>query len=115
MTRGEVWWVHLDERCPVVVLSQDGADRVRGILVVAPASANIDGIAIEVRIGAGEGLPIEGVVRVAFPRPGHINCNWLVTLPQHGLLERAGVLSPAKLRELDDALRRGGLESFSIR
>jgi len=34
-----------------------------------------------------------------------VNCDWIVTLPKEGLLERAGALSGAKLRALDDALR----------
>jgi mRNA interferase MazF len=108
--RGEVWWAHVDERCQVVILSQDGADKVRAMIIIAPANTNIDGRAVEVSVGAGDGLPREGVLRVALPCAGRINCNWLVTLPQTALLERAGILSPAKLRQLDDALRLGELE-----
>ena len=110
VNRGEVWWADVDERCLVVVLSQDGPDSVRAMMIVAPAGTNIDGHAIEVSVDDLEGLPCAGVLRVALLRPGRINCNWLVTLPQAGLLERAGVLSPAKLRQLDDVLRLGGLE-----
>ena len=113
VTRGEVWWAYVDERCPVVFLSRDGSGKVRAIMIVAPASTNLDGHAIEVRVGTREGLPLEGVLRVALLRPGRINCNWLITLSQAALLERVGVLSPEKLRELDRALRLGGLESFS--
>jgi mRNA interferase MazF len=108
--RGEVWWAHVDERCPVVLLARDGADSVRAIVVVAPASTRIDGHAVEVKIGAREGLPLASVVRVALPRPGRISCSWLVTLSQANLLERVGALSSAKLRQVDDALRRAGLE-----
>ena len=110
MTRGEVWWAYVDERCPVVFLSQDGSGKVRAMMIVAPANTNLDGHAIEVSVGAREGLPLDGVLRVALLRAGRINCSWLVTLPQAGLLERAGVLSPEKLLKLDDALRLGGLE-----
>jgi hypothetical protein len=39
------------------------------MMIVAPASTKIDGYALEVRIGAREGLPFEGVLRVALPRP----------------------------------------------
>ena len=112
MTGGEVWWAHVDGRCPVVLLSRDGADNVRAMIVVAPASTNIDGHAVEVTVGAGEGLQLEGVLRVALPRSGRINCNWLVTLPQTALLECVGVLPPAKLRQLDDALRLGELDNL---
>ena len=110
MTRGEVWWAHVDERSLVVLLSRDSSDEVLAILVVAPASTNLDGHAIEVSVGAADGLPFEGVLRVALLRPGTINCTWLVTLPQASLLERVGMLSHEKLRQLDDALRLGGLE-----
>ena len=109
VTRGEIWWAQIDERCPVVLLSRDGSDRVRAMMIVAPARTKIDGHAIEVRVGAREGLPFEGVLRVALPRQGRINCSWLVTLPQAALLERAGVLSSAKLGQFEDALRRAEL------
>jgi len=45
------------------------------------------------------------VLRVAFPRPGFTPCTWLTTLSRDDLIERAGALSPAKLIEIDDALR----------
>lgn len=109
MQRGEVWWAQVDERCPVVVLSSPRAEVVRGILVVAPAPQTIDRF-IEIPIGALEGLPVDGVVRIAFPEPGFIPCNWLVTVSPQRLLERTGALSPEKLRSLDDALRRAELE-----
>ena len=57
-----------------------------------------------------EGLPREGALRVAFPRPGYINCHWLVTLTRADLVEYAGALSPEKLSQLEDALRLADLE-----
>jgi len=80
------------------------------MMIVAPARTNIDGIAVEVPVGSEEGLPVEGVLRVALPRSDRILCNWLVTLPQAGLLERIGFLSPTKLSQLGDVLRLGQLE-----
>ena len=68
--RGEVWWALLDEKRPVVLLSRDGAEELRAIQVVAPAGTDITDVAIEVRLGNGEGLANEGVVRVACPAPG---------------------------------------------
>ena len=53
MKRGEVWWARVDERCPVVLLSPDGADKVRAIMIVAPARTNIDGLAVEIAIRMG--------------------------------------------------------------
>jgi mRNA interferase MazF len=106
--RGEVWWVEFDERRLVVLLSVDDASGIRAMQVVAPAGVDMSGLGIEVRVGATEGLPFEGVLRFAFPRPGITPCTWLTTVSRADLIERAGVLSSAKLREIEDALRLGG-------
>jgi mRNA interferase MazF len=108
MQRGEVWWVEFDERRPVVLLSEDEPSGFRAIQVVAPAGVDISGLGVEVAVGILEGLPFEGVLRFAFPRPGFTPCTWLTTLSRDDLIERAGVLSSAKLSEIDDALRAGG-------
>ena len=121
MKRGEVWWVEVDfaiddafstedKRRPVVVLSRDGEPDVRAMMIVSPAETDIGGIAVEVRVGAQEGLAPEGVLRVALPYPGRILCDWLVTLGQVDLRERAGTLSPVKLRELENILRLAKLD-----
>lgn len=112
MKRGEVWWTSVNERNPVVILSCDDAHEIRAMLIVAPATTDIRGVAVEVKVGADEGLLHEAVLRVALARPGRINCNWLVTLTQTDLSRYAGTLSPAKLRQLDDALRRGDVDGF---
>ncbi|MFG3338235.1 type II toxin-antitoxin system PemK/MazF family toxin [Glycomyces sp. NPDC048151] len=108
--RGEVWWADFEGRQAVVLLSGDEASGFSAVQVVAPAGTDLNGAAVEVTVGAAEGLPLEGVVRVALPRPGLIPCNWLVTLDRDDLTEHAGVLPPAKLGEIEDALRLGGLE-----
>lgn len=110
MQRGEVWWVDFDERRPVVLLSGEETSEFRAIQVVAPAGTDISGLAVEVPVGAPEGLPLDGVVRVALPRPGLIPCTWLATLTHGDLVEQAGTLSPAKFSELEEALRLGGLD-----
>jgi mRNA interferase MazF len=107
--RGEVWWVEFDERRPVVLLSGDDASGIRAMQVVAPAGVDLSGLGVEVVVGAGEGLPFEGVLRIAFPHPGVIPCTWLTTVSRDDLIEQAGVLSSAKLSEIRDALRLGGL------
>lgn len=109
MQRGEVWWVEFDERRPVVLLSVDEAPGIRVMQVVAPAGVDITGLGVEVAVGAVDGLPFEGVLRFAFPRPGFIPCTWLTTVSRDDLIERAGVLSSAKLSEIENALRLGGL------
>ncbi|MFF0729900.1 type II toxin-antitoxin system PemK/MazF family toxin [Streptomyces sp. NPDC004134] len=105
MQRGEVWWVQFDERRLVVLLSGDDASGFQAMQVVAPAGLDISGLGIEVTLGAGEGLPLEGVLRLAFPHPGFTPCTWLTTLSRDDLIERAAVLSSRKLGEIDDALR----------
>lgn len=110
MQRGEVWWVDFDERRPVVLLSGEEASGFRAIQVVAPADTEISGLAVEVAVGAPEGLPMDGVVRVALPRPGLIPCTWLATLTRGDLIEHVGTLSSARFSELEEALRLGGLD-----
>ncbi|MFD6414203.1 hypothetical protein [Nocardia asteroides] len=112
MQRGEVWWADIDERRPVVLLSQEGSE-FRAMQVVAPAGTELGGVAAELAVGASEGLPMEGVLRVALPRPGLIPCTWLVTLRRKDLVEQAGVLSPAKLGALQELLHLGGLDQES--
>ncbi|MFB8080077.1 type II toxin-antitoxin system PemK/MazF family toxin [Streptomyces sp. NPDC056013] len=105
MQRGEVWWVQYDERRLVVLLSGDDSSGIQVMQVVAPAGIDISGLGIEVTVGVGEGLPFEGVLRLAFPRPGLTPCTWLTTVSRDDLIERAAVLSSVKLSEIDDALR----------
>ncbi|GAA0969401.1 hypothetical protein GCM10009555_016420 [Acrocarpospora macrocephala] len=136
--RGEVWWALLDERRPVVLLSGGEASEFRAMQIVAPATTDekrgflvltgeealdpdvmrnlpsvgtdIRAVGVEVGIGIREGLPYEGVVRVALPRDGHLFCTWLITLTRDYLTERAGVLAAAKLQQLEHALRLAGVE-----
>lgn len=106
--RGEVWWVDFDERRPVVLVSDEEPSGFRAVQVVAPAGVDISGLGVEVAVGRPEGLPFDGVLRFAFPRPGFAPCTWLTTLTREDLVERAGVLSSAKLGEVEDALRAAG-------
>ncbi|MCY0937459.1 type II toxin-antitoxin system PemK/MazF family toxin [Streptomyces sp. H34-S4] len=105
MQPGEVWWVEFDERRPVVLLSGDKASGFQAMQVVAPADVDISGLGVEVAVGAIEGLLFEGVLRFAFPRPGFTPCTWLTAVSRDDLIEPAGVLSSAKLSEIEDALR----------
>lgn len=95
MRRGEVWWANVDKRRPVVLVSRQEAYAIRALVIVAPATTTVRHYAVELEVGAGEGLPRDCV----------INCDWLVTLPKADLIERAGVLSDAKLAALDETLR----------
>jgi mRNA interferase MazF len=105
MRRGEVWWVEFDERRPVVLLSGDGTAGFEAVQVVAAADVSMDGLGVEVAVGATEGLPFEGVLRFAFPRHGYTPCTWLTTLSGDDLVERVGAVPAAKVIEIEDAIR----------
>lgn len=106
MRRGEVWWAEFDELRPVVLLSGDEASGFQAMQVVEPSGVDISGLGIEVPIGAIDGLPYEGVLRLGFPNPDFLFCTWLTTVTADSLSSRAAVLTPAKLDEIDEALRR---------
>ncbi|MEX5636608.1 type II toxin-antitoxin system PemK/MazF family toxin [Parafrankia sp. FMc2] len=113
MRRGEVWWADFGERRPVILLSEEAHMEFRAMQIVDPATVDITGVGLEVTVGAVEGLPLDGVVRVAFPRPGLIPCTWLATVTERDVIERAGVLPEAKLDEIERALRLGGIATES--
>jgi mRNA interferase MazF len=134
--RGELWWAQLDEKRPVVVLSDDAHPDVHVMQIVAPATAAekrgflimsgdqavdadtrrrvvaeagpVQAVGIEVWFGSSEGLAEEGVVRVALPQKGTTFCTWAMSLSEELLIERIGVCSPEKLRELDAAIELAG-------
>ena len=109
MKRGQIWWAHVDERCPVVLLGESGTDKMKAMVIVAPSDTNIEGHAVEVTVGHDEGLPHQGVLRVALPRQGRINCNWLVMVSRGALREQVGAVSSEKLLQIEEALRLGEL------
>jgi mRNA interferase MazF len=100
-----VWWAEFDERRPVVLLAGDEQSGFQAMQVVPPAGMDISGLGVEVPVGAIKGLPYQGVVRLAFPNPDFVFCTWLTTVTAESLIERAGVLPPAKLDEIEEALR----------
>ena len=104
MEAGEVWWVQFDERRPVVLVAADESG-IRGIQVVAPSGVDLAGLGVEIDVGATEELPLDGVVRIGFPRPGYHPCTWLAAVRGEDLLERAGRVSSTKLAEIDHALK----------
>ena len=106
MERGDVWWVEFDERRPVVLLSGDDGSGYRAVQVVEAADVSIEGLGVEVPVGAAAGLPFAGVLRFAFPRPGYTPCTWLTTLSAGDLIERAGTVPAATVAEIEDAIRR---------
>lgn len=139
MERGELWWAQFDHKQPVVLLSRGAGPELLAVQIVAPATPaekegfllmsgaqavdaeqrrriieaagpNVRAIGIEVFFGAQEGLAEDGVVRVALPMEGKTFCTWMLSLGAEYLIERIGVLSPAKQRELDVAMWLSGAE-----
>jgi mRNA interferase MazF len=92
--RGETWWADVDKRRPVLLVSRDEAYLRRELIVVVGVTTTIRGYAVEVKLGAAEGMPRACVA----------NCDWLLTIPRRRLIERAGALSASKIEQLDDAL-----------
>jgi mRNA interferase MazF len=99
---GDIWMVAFDHLRPVIVLSRLANKALQCVVAVEPANEDISGVAVEVD------LDFDGhVVRVALPRPGHINCTWIFTTPQEDLVEKVGRLSSAKLTEVENLILMG--------
>jgi mRNA interferase MazF len=97
MIRGEVWWAQLDPpagRRPVLLVSRNDAYIARSLIMVAPVSTRIRGIAAEVNLGLGDGMP----------RVCAANLETLRTVSKARLVERITLLSPERLEEVDEAL-----------
>ncbi len=90
----------------MVLLSGDGTSGFQALQVVEPSGIDIGGLGIEVSVGEIEGLPYSGVLRLGFPNPDFLFCTWLTTVTADSLSSRAAVLTPAKLDEIDEALRQ---------
>ena len=103
MEAGEVWWVQCDERRPVVLVAADDSG-LRGIQLVAASGVDLAGLGVEISVGGTEQLPLGGVVRIGFPRPGYHPCTWLTALRGEDLLERAGRVSSAELIKINQEL-----------
>lgn len=95
--RGEVWWSELPEigRRPVVVLSRDAAiPRLRRTLI-GPCTTTIRGLRSEVVLEPGED-PI--------PRRSAVNLDSVESVSVVILVERIGMLSGDRMREICAAL-----------
>ncbi|GAA2054832.1 hypothetical protein GCM10009839_73980 [Catenulispora yoronensis] len=109
LRRGDVWWADFGERRPVLLLGEAADGQFRCVQIVEPAGVDLTGIGLEVPLGAEDGLPLEGVVRVAYARPGLVPCTWLATVTEEDVLEHAGTVSQAKLDQVEEILRLGEL------
>ena len=107
MRLGEVWWADLPEptgsspgyRRPVVVVQSDDftRSRIQTIVVVAITS--------NMRLAAAPGNVAIGRHGTGLPRESVVNVSQLLTMDKKTLTNRAGRLSAAKVREVQDGLR----------
>lgn len=99
VTSRAIHWADLPEpygRRPVCVLTRDAALAVLNRVTVAPLTTRVRMIRSEVPVGVAEGLT----------DPSVISCDNVMTVPKRRIdPEPIGVLSPAKRRALDRALR----------
>jgi mRNA interferase MazF len=91
VARGDVWWGEApDEKGrPFLIVSRDIANEVMQRVLVAPVSTRIRGLPSELRLGTGEGLPVESVASFDNLRP----------FPKAMLVRRLGGLGP-RLHEI---------------
>ena len=98
MTRGEIWWAVLPApvgRRPVVLMSRAAAYGIRNSVTVAPVTRTIRGIPTEVVLDRRDGMASRCVV----------NADDLTTIPKSLLSRRLTALSPARVSELEAAIR----------
>lgn len=99
MRRGEIYWASLDPpagRRPVLVVTRDALIPHLTRITVAPVTRTVRGIRSEVPVGRREGISADSVA----------SCDNLTTIPKVGVDPRpVGRLGPAKLSQLDQALR----------
>ena len=98
MKRGEIWWANQPEpigKRPVVLLSRDEAYRVRNAVTVAQVTTTVRDIPVEVALDENDGMPKKCV----------INLDTIATIRKSLLLERICSLRPAKVLQLNQALK----------
>jgi mRNA interferase MazF len=101
MKRGDLYLVRKPgrdtkkRRAFAVVSRQDFIDTRFSTVICAPVYSRILGLSTEVAVGIAEGLKGEGA----------IHADALASVPKSMLTDYVGRLGPAKLAELDQALR----------
>jgi mRNA interferase MazF len=97
VNRGEVHdveWPGLGRR-PAIIVTRPTAIPYLANVTVVVVTTRVRGLPTEVELGAAHGV-IEGSVA---------NCDNVLTVPKSALVARRGMLGPAELRALDEALR----------
>lgn len=101
MRRGELYRVHkASARDPkkyrvfAVVSRQALLDSRFSTAICAPVYSSFDGLSTQVSVGVDEGLKHDS----------SIHCDELISIPKSALTYFIGILSPAKIEALDQAL-----------
>ncbi len=98
MKRAEIWWAELPPPVgsrPVVILTRNVVLHSIGSIVVALVTRTVRGLPTEVVLGRRQGLPSRCVA----------NLDNILTVPRHRLKRLMGACSPAKVEELDQAVK----------
>lgn len=90
-----MWLAQIDKLRPVVIASRNDLNGVRARTTVAVVTTTLRGIPSEVALDHRDG----------FPDRCAVNCDELVTINKSRLDRRFGALAPARVAELDEALR----------
>jgi mRNA interferase MazF len=95
--RGEIWWGEAPDAKgrPYLVLTRNDAIPVLRTILVAPVTRTIRGIPTEVPLGAGEGLPADGVASL----------DNVLTFPKALLVRRLGALAAERRMQPCEALQ----------
>ncbi len=94
LARGQVWWADLDKVRPVVVLTRDAVVEHLSHVLVAPITSTVREIAVEVPMGAEEGVAAGSVA----------NLDNVQLLSVRRLVARAGAVEDARWAEVCDAM-----------
>jgi mRNA-degrading endonuclease toxin of MazEF toxin-antitoxin module len=79
----------------VLIVTRSAAVAVRNQVVVAQVTRTAHGLACEVELTRADGMP----------RDSFANCDVLLTVPKSRLARRITLLSPAKMRDVNNALK----------
>jgi len=101
MKRGDIWWVNFDpsvggeiqKQRPAIIVSNDAANRHLNRVQVVPLTSTV-----------GRVYPSEALVSFA-GKKGKALADQLTTASKQRLVNRAGSISPAEMRRVEQALR----------